>query len=287
MEVGTFLPKCFLSCGFIVLEQNNYHAHATHFPSEHFLLQEFVSVWVQKPQFHKDDFWHTHIDYEICLHTNSMCFRKKTSCVRRRYSEFVWLRQRLQDNTMLIELPKLPPWNPFFSLNNPCKVNQRMNGLQEFLEIVLQDHLLLSDSRVHLFLQSQLSMTKMEACVLGQTRYTVAQAIQMCSDCHRTRFPIEKGSKIVYEKMHDFTSAVVGETTQADMTSAILFCTFSLSSTMSSLGHSHDSGVPQSPSPLPFDCSTCENSDSNICIRDEGFFSSLSESSCDQEHMEP
>ncbi|XP_023831442.1 sorting nexin-10A-like isoform X2 [Salvelinus sp. IW2-2015] len=195
------------------------------------MKQEFVSVWVQEPQFHKDDFWHTHVDYEICLHTNSMCFRKKTSCVRRRYSEFVWLRQRLQDNTMLI---------------------------------ILQDPLLLSDSRVHLFLQSQLSVTKMEACVLGQTRYTVAQAIQMCSDCHRTRFPIEKGSKVYFNSDCE-----------------------SLTSTTSSLGHSHDSGVPQSPSLLPFDCSTCENSDGKIRIRDEGFFSSLSESSCDQEHMEP
>ncbi|XP_021428209.1 sorting nexin-10B isoform X1 [Oncorhynchus mykiss] len=228
------------------------------------MKQEFVSVWVQEPQFHKDDFWHTHVDYEICLHTNSMCFRKKTSSVRRRYSEFVWLRQRLQDNTMLIELPKLPPRNPFFSMKNPYKVNQRMNGLREFLEIILQDPLLLSDSRVHLFLQSQLSMTKMEACVLGRTRYTVAQAIQMCSDCHRTRFPIEKGSKVYFNSDCE-----------------------SLTSTTSSLGHSHDSGVPQSPSPLPFDCSTCKNSDGNIRIRDEGFFSSLSESSCDQEHMEP
>ncbi|CAB1320598.1 unnamed protein product [Coregonus sp. 'balchen'] len=176
-----------------------------------------------------------------------MCFRKKASCVRRRYSEFVWLRQRLQDNTMLV-------------LNNPYKVNQRMEGLREFLEIVLQDPLLLSDSRVHLFLQSQLSMTKMEACVSGQTRYTVAQAIQMCSDCHRTRFPIEKSSKVYFDSDCEST-------------------------TSSSLGH--DSGVPQSPSPLPFDCSTCENDDGNITIRDGGFFSSLSESSCDQEHMEP
>ncbi|XP_064839228.1 sorting nexin-10B-like isoform X2 [Oncorhynchus masou masou] len=259
------------------------------------MKQEFVSVWVQEPQFHKDDFWHTHVDYEICLHTNSMCFRKKTSSVRRRYSEFVWLRQRLQDNTMLIELPKLPPRNPFFSMKNPYKVNQRMNGLREFLEIILQDPLLLSDSRVHLFLQSQLSTTKMEACVLGRTRYTVAQAIQMCRDCHRTRFPIEKGSKVYfnsdYESLTSTTSSLGHShdsgVPQSPSPLPFLFRTFSLTSTTSSLGHSHDSGVPQSPSPLPFDCSTCENSDCNIRVRDEGFFSSLSESSCDQEHMAP
>ncbi|XP_022542305.1 sorting nexin-10A isoform X1 [Astyanax mexicanus] len=155
--------------------------------------KEFVSVWVRDPQVHKEDFWHTYIDYEICLHTNSMCFRKKTSCVRRRYSEFVWLRQRLQDNALLIQLPKLPPANPFFSLNNPYQVTQRMQGLQKFLEIVLQMPLLLSDSRLHLFLQSQLNIAKMEACVQGQTRYTVAQAIQRC--VYETRFPAEEESK--------------------------------------------------------------------------------------------
>ncbi|XP_036372123.1 sorting nexin-10A [Megalops cyprinoides] len=154
------------------------------------MKQEFVSVLVRDPQVHREDFWHTYISYEICLHTNSMCFRRKTSCVRRRYREFVWLRQRLQFNAVLLELPKLPPWNPFFSLNNPLQVKQRMEGLQQFLEIVLQDPLLLSDSCLHLFLQSRLSVSKMEACASGRTRYSVAQAIQRCV-CESRRLPSE------------------------------------------------------------------------------------------------
>lgn len=32
------------------------------------------------------------------------------------------------------EIPKLPPWNPFFSLRNMGYVAQRMEGMQEFLE---------------------------------------------------------------------------------------------------------------------------------------------------------
>nr|XP_057903829.1 sorting nexin-10A isoform X2 [Doryrhamphus excisus] len=139
---------------------------------------EFISVSVQNPKPQKQDLWHAHVDYEICVHTNSMCFRKKESCVRRRYSEFVWLRHRLEQNALIIEVPKLPPWNPFFSLRNTQQVSQRMKGLQEFLEIVLHTPLLLSDSRLHLFLQSDLSVTKMEKCALGKTRYTVAEAIQ-------------------------------------------------------------------------------------------------------------
>ncbi|GLD57878.1 sorting nexin-10A-like isoform X2 [Lates japonicus] len=154
---------------------------------------EFVSVCVQDPRLHKDDLWHTHVDYEICLHTNSMCFRKKTSCVRRRYSEFVWLRHCLEQNALIIELPKLPPWNPFFSLRNTQQVSQRMKGLQEFLDGVLHTPLLLSDSRLHLFLQSDLSMAKIEKCALGKTRYTVAEAIQLSNRVYISRLE-DKGS---------------------------------------------------------------------------------------------
>uniref|UniRef100_A0A3Q2PJF7 Sorting nexin 10a n=1 Tax=Fundulus heteroclitus TaxID=8078 RepID=A0A3Q2PJF7_FUNHE len=143
------------------------------------MYPEFVSICVQDPRLHQDDLWHTHVDYEICLHTNSMCFRKKTSCVRRRYSDFVWLRHCLERNALIIELPKLPPWNPFFSLKNKEQVSKRMKGLQEFLESVLQNPFLLSDSRLHLFLQSDLSIPRIERCALGKTRYTVAEAIQL------------------------------------------------------------------------------------------------------------
>ncbi|XP_061106057.1 sorting nexin-10B [Conger conger] len=151
------------------------------------MRQEFVSVWVRDPQIQKEDFWHAHIDYEVCINTNSMCFTKKISCVRRRYSEFVWLRQRLQENALLAELPRLPPKNPFFSLNSAQQVSQRMKGLQEFLDVILQNPVVLSDSRLHLFLQSQLSVAKMEACASGQTRFSVDQAIQRCG-CEFRRF---------------------------------------------------------------------------------------------------
>ncbi|XP_022050184.1 sorting nexin-10B isoform X3 [Acanthochromis polyacanthus] len=142
---------------------------------------QIISVWVRDPRIQKNDFWHAYIDYEICLHTDSVCFTKKISTVRRRYSEFVWLRQKLQANSLLrIKLPELPPKNPFFSLNNAQQIGDRMKGLQTFLEQILQSPLLLSDSCLHLFLQSQLSVAKMEACAAGRTNYSVAQAVQRC-----------------------------------------------------------------------------------------------------------
>ncbi|XP_037532936.1 sorting nexin-10B [Nematolebias whitei] len=142
-------------------------------------MQQAVSVWVRDPRIQKNDFWHAYMDYEICLQTNSVCFTKKTSGVRRRYSEFVWLRQKLMANALLmVNLPDLPPKNPFFSLNNASQIIDRMKGLQRFLEEILQNPLLLSDSCLHLFLQSQLSVAKIEACAAGRTNFSVAQAVQ-------------------------------------------------------------------------------------------------------------
>ncbi|CAJ0943348.1 unnamed protein product, partial [Ranitomeya imitator] len=106
---------------------------------------ETISVWVRDPKIQKHD-WHPYLDYEICLHTNSMCFTVKTSRVRRRFREFVWLRQKLQSNAVLIYtmyslffplcfsvLPELPPKIPFFNINNAHTVEQRVRGLQAFL----------------------------------------------------------------------------------------------------------------------------------------------------------
>uniref|UniRef100_G3P089 Sorting nexin 10b n=1 Tax=Gasterosteus aculeatus aculeatus TaxID=481459 RepID=G3P089_GASAC len=148
---------------------------------ERTFVTQVVSVWVRDPRIQKNDFWHAYIDYEICLQTDSVCFTKKISTVRRRYSEFVWLRQKLQANSQLMaRLPELPPKNPFFSLNSSRQITERMKGLQKFLEQILQNPLLLSDSCLHLFLQSRLSVSKMQACAAGQTLYSVAQAVQRC-----------------------------------------------------------------------------------------------------------
>ncbi|XP_014311379.1 sorting nexin-10 isoform X1 [Myotis lucifugus] len=152
--------------------------------------EEFVSVWVRDPRIQKEDFWHSYIDYEICIHTNSMCFTMKTSCVRRRYREFVWLRQRLQSNALLVQLPELPSKNLFFNMNNRQHVDQRRQGLEDFLRKVLHNALLLSDSSLHLFLQSHLNSEDIEACVSGQTKYSVEEAIHKFALMNR-RFPEE------------------------------------------------------------------------------------------------
>ncbi|TSK34746.1 Dual 3',5'-cyclic-AMP and -GMP phosphodiesterase 11A [Bagarius yarrelli] len=162
-------------------------------------MQELISVWVRDPRIQKEDFWHAYLDYEICIHTNSLAFNKKSSCVRRRYSEFVWLRQKLQENALLVvNLPELPPKNPFFSLNNARQITARMEGLRHFLEEILHNPVLLSDSCLHLFLQSKLSVRNIEACAEGKSHYTVTEAIRN-SGSQTQRFGSELNSRVQTE----------------------------------------------------------------------------------------
>ncbi|CAK6438340.1 unnamed protein product [Pipistrellus nathusii] len=138
--------------------------------------EEVITVRVQDPRVQNEGSWNSYVDYKIFLHTNSKAFTAKTSCVRRRYREFVWLRKQLQRNAGLVPVPELPGKSTFFGSSDEF-IEKRRQGLQHFLEKVLQSVVLLSDSQLHLFLQSQLTVPEIEACVQGQSRTTVSEAI--------------------------------------------------------------------------------------------------------------
>ncbi|XP_014689353.1 sorting nexin-11 isoform X1 [Equus asinus] len=158
--------------------------------------EEVITVRVQDPRVQNEGSWNSYVDYKIFLHvsasdfsagqhspglrasgeTNSKAFTAKTSCVRRRYREFVWLRKQLQRNAGLVPVPELPGKSTFFG-NSDEFIEKRRQGLQHFLEKVLQSVVLLSDSQLHLFLQSQLSVPEIEACVQGRSPMTVSDAI--------------------------------------------------------------------------------------------------------------
>ncbi|XP_035425805.1 sorting nexin-11 [Cygnus atratus] len=139
--------------------------------------EELTTVRVQDPRVQNEGSWNSYVDYKIFLHTNSKAFTAKTSCVRRRYREFVWLRRQLQKNAGLVPVPELPGKSTFFVGSTDEFIEKRRQGLQQFLEKVVQNVVLLSDSRLHLFLQSQLSVPEIEACVQGQGAQTVTDAI--------------------------------------------------------------------------------------------------------------
>ncbi|XP_062965372.1 sorting nexin-11 [Cynocephalus volans] len=144
--------------------------------SENQEQEEVITVRVQDPRVQNEGSWNSYVDYKIFLHTNSKAFTAKTSCVRRRYREFVWLRRQLQRNAGLVPVPELPGKSAFFGSSDEF-IEKRRQGLQHFLEKVLQSVVLLSDSQLHLFLQSQLSVPEIEACVQGRSPLTVSDAI--------------------------------------------------------------------------------------------------------------
>ncbi|KAF7468878.1 Hypothetical predicted protein [Marmota monax] len=144
--------------------------------SENQEQEEVITVRVQDPRVQNEGSWNSYVDYKIFLHTNSKAFTAKTSCVRRRYREFVWLRKQLQRNAGLVPVPELPGKSAFFGSSDEF-IEKRRQGLQHFLEKVLQSVVLLSDSQLHLFLQSQLSVPEIEACVQGRSPMTVSDAI--------------------------------------------------------------------------------------------------------------
>ncbi|XP_036404254.1 sorting nexin-11 [Megalops cyprinoides] len=146
---------------------------------------EFIAVRVQDPRVQNEGFWNSYVDFKIFLHTNSKAFTAKTSCVRRRYSEFVWLRKKLQKNAGLVPVPELPRKMPFFSFSNEDFIERRRQGLQHFLDKVVHLTVCLSDSQLHLFLQTQLPVGHIEDCVQGHTPYTVTDAILTYASSNR------------------------------------------------------------------------------------------------------
>nr|XP_045015711.1 sorting nexin-11 isoform X2 [Jaculus jaculus] len=127
--------------------------------------EEVITVRVQDPRVQNEGTWNSYVDYKIFLHTNSKAFTAKTSCVRRRYREFVWLRKQLQRNAGLVPVPELPGKSTFFGSSDEF-IEKRRQGLQHFLE-----------NQLHLFLQSQLSVPEIEACVQGRSSTTVSDVI--------------------------------------------------------------------------------------------------------------
>lgn len=145
---------------------------------------EFIAVRVQDPRVVNEGSWNSHVDFKIFLHTNSKAFTAKTSCVRRRYSEFVWLKRKLQKNAGLVPVPDLPG-KSMFTFNNTDFIEKRRKGLQNFLDKVVHMTVCLSDSQLHLFLQTQLPVGHIEDCVQGHTPYSVTEAILTYASSNR------------------------------------------------------------------------------------------------------
>ncbi|XP_028390845.1 sorting nexin-11-like [Dendronephthya gigantea] len=132
---------------------------------------EYLSVEVRYPRTYKHLNKGKYTDYEVYIETNKIAFSRRTSTVRRRFSEFLWLRKQLGSVEVnglgKGNVPELPP-KKMIGRFHPSFLSLRQQGLQDFLESVLDINKFLSFSGLHLFLQSPMTVEEIEAFLEGK-----------------------------------------------------------------------------------------------------------------------
>uniref|UniRef100_A0A915MU28 Sorting nexin-3 n=1 Tax=Meloidogyne javanica TaxID=6303 RepID=A0A915MU28_MELJA len=99
-------------------------------------------------------------DYEVRLRTNLPVFKHKESSVRRRYSDFEWLRNELERDSKII-VPLLPgkalkrqlPFRNDDGIFDETFIEERRKGLEQFLNKVAGHPLAQNEKSLHIFLQ--------------------------------------------------------------------------------------------------------------------------------------
>ena len=99
-------------------------------------------------------------DYECRLKTNLPVFRVKESSVRRRYSDFEWLRNELEKDSK-IGVPPLPgkalkrqlPFRGDYGIYEEDFIEERRSGLEGFINKVAGHPLALNERCLHMFLK--------------------------------------------------------------------------------------------------------------------------------------
>jgi sorting nexin-3/12 len=99
-------------------------------------------------------------DYEVRLKTNLPVFRVKESSVRRRYSDFEWLRNELERDSKIV-VPPLPskslkrqlPFRGDDGIYEEDFIEERRSGLESFVNKIAGHPLAQNERCLHMFLQ--------------------------------------------------------------------------------------------------------------------------------------
>ncbi|KAI1286960.1 Sorting nexin-12 [Halotydeus destructor] len=102
-------------------------------------------------------------DYEVRMRSNLPIFKAKDSSVRRRYSDFEWLRSELERDSKIV-VPPLPgkawkrqmPFRGDDGLFEEDFVEDRRKGLEAFVNKVAGHPLAQNEKCLHMFLQEQI-----------------------------------------------------------------------------------------------------------------------------------
>ncbi|XP_062261568.1 sorting nexin-12 isoform X2 [Platichthys flesus] len=100
--------------------------------------------------------------YEVRMRTNLPIFKLKDSCVRRRYSDFEWLKIELERDSKIV-VPPLPgkalkrqlPFRGDEGLFDPSFIDERRSGLEQFINRIAGHPLAQNERCLHMFLQDE------------------------------------------------------------------------------------------------------------------------------------
>jgi len=106
---------------------------------------EYIQVTVSEPIVHEENGKKTHTSYKITTHTTFPEYKEKEFSVRRRYKEFVWLRnhlkEKLNERGKRLTLAELPgnTLGSFIGTGRyePEFIELRRKGLEDFLNSVV------------------------------------------------------------------------------------------------------------------------------------------------------
>jgi len=99
-------------------------------------------------------------DYEVKMKTNIPIFKLKESSVRRRYSDFEWLRSELERDSKIVvpalpgkALTKMLPFRTDDGIFEDEFIEDRRQGLESFINRIAGHPLAQNERCVHMFLQ--------------------------------------------------------------------------------------------------------------------------------------
>eukprot|EP00999_Lentomonas_sp_LEN2_P001553 NODE_2613_length_534_cov_65.857494_g2563_i0.p1 GENE.NODE_2613_length_534_cov_65.857494_g2563_i0~~NODE_2613_length_534_cov_65.857494_g2563_i0.p1 ORF type:complete len:153 (-),score=10.85 NODE_2613_length_534_cov_65.857494_g2563_i0:51-509(-) len=111
------------------------------------LPENFLEIEVRDPQLTIETARNKYTTYEIHVMTNIPAFSKQESTVRRRYSDFEWLRDELERENIRVNIPPLPG-KKFTGNFDPDFIEERRQGLERFLNVVAGHPLIQTGSKV-------------------------------------------------------------------------------------------------------------------------------------------
>ncbi|KQL56356.1 sorting nexin-12-like protein [Amazona aestiva] len=101
-------------------------------------------------------------DSEPAVQTNLPIFKLKESCVRRRYSDFEWLKNELERDSKIV-VPPLPgkalkrqlPFRGDEGIFEESFIEERRQGLEQFINKIAGHPLAQNERCLHMFLQEE------------------------------------------------------------------------------------------------------------------------------------